>query len=166
MTQNTFKEQSKRLKFHYIPYIMFGAGLVFFFIYRNSKKDTELLQRSGIVVEATIIDKDISTSDEYGDKYYLSYAFTYKEKEYSDENKVYEELYRRKEINDTVKVRILMNDPDISQIYSDLVFPEQDDYLLITMIMFITGFMFIIIPNYKRILNFFKKKEINMQKQE
>jgi hypothetical protein len=142
----------------FIPILMFSASFVFFFITRHAQKDQDLLQRSGIIIEGTVIEKRIGKSEDYGDKYHLKYGYVYKDNEYTKENRVYEELYTRKEINDTIPVRILPEDPKVSVIHSTLVFPKSEDLLVLTIILFLTGLMFVIIRNYKSIEAYLKKK--------
>ena len=137
---------------------MLTAAVVFFYLSYNAKNTGERLQNEATVVEGMITDKRLSESNEYGDKYYLKYRYTYDYKEYVDENRVHGELWEQKEVNDTIPVRVQIRKPHNSRINSSLIFPPDKDYIVIAFALLINGLMLILIPYFKPLKKYLKER--------
>lgn len=158
MSENNNRPAFKKKKIGFLPVLMFTAAVVFFYLYYDAKNTGERLQNEATVVEGMITDKRLSVSTDYGDKYYFKYRYTYDYKEYTDENRVHGELWVQKEVNDIIPVRVQIRKPHKSRINSSLIFPPDEDYIVIAFALLITGLMFILIPYFKPLKKYLKER--------
>lgn len=163
MSLNNFKTRFNPTKNGIISILFLTGAIVFFCLSLNAKKNSDLLRSEGIVIKGTVTEKRISTSDDYEDKYYIKYRYSYNYEKYTDENKVYHEFWKRQEINKKIPIRIQKSKPGNSQINSSLIFPESEDYKLTAFILLFISLIYIIIPYYQSRKKYFKerRKSIN-----
>lgn len=137
---------------------MLIAAFVFLYLSYNAKKNTELLQSDGTVIEGSVTEKRISYSEKYENKYYVSYRYIFNDNEYSNENRVFCEFWNSLEANEKIPVRVLRSEPDNSVINSPYIFPESTDYSLIAFALFFTCLMFTVIPYYKPLKKYLEER--------
>jgi hypothetical protein len=101
---------------------LFVASLVIFLGFAvPAWQGNEELDRRGVVTEGTVIDQRVSTSDEGGDTYYITYRFWANQAEqyYTREQFVSQSSYSDWPVDATVRVKYLPSEPTRSKVLGD-----------------------------------------------
>lgn len=112
------------------------VGALFEFTYIKNVVEVQRLRSTGVSVQGTVRDKRVIVDPEGSDRYFITYAFAASGRSVEREQQVKGETYRALGKNDSIEIRYLVNNPQISRVNGEF-FPDfwEKTFLLIVFVL-------------------------------